>query len=508
MSSMWRRIVAVAAVVTALSGGLATPVGGVAGFGDVRQTDFYAEGVQWLVDEGLTTGTSTGCYSPNETLSRAQLATFLWRYEGEPPGGWHPFRDIDSGQYYAEAVAWLYNAGITTGLTPTGYGPEQTITRGELATFLWRLAGTPSAPQSGFADVPRTTYFAKAVDWMVAQGITQGTTNTTFSPSRELTRGEFATFLYRYEGSPWVGVEGGGVCLADGQFDPLGIVAYFNDFASVDAMDSLETGVQHRDEYVVSQQSWQGDHASTGGVNCSAPEETRTIHRSNPGDAIYMCHPGGDPAKGHVMTSIGDTSGYSWAWMMPAETFDDVVEVRWDINITDLGNRQFTEVMIIPAENWTVDPTPMTTYDGGVASLPCLQRIFQFPCVDAAPAYADWGAIGTSTFNGEMIIAHQDGREVSTHGAPSSDPARTDIRERRTHFFRDNGDGTVTFGQEQADGSYLTLTSSGSFPRGDVRVVFKDHNYTPLKSESGFPYGYPTFTWHWDDLLVSVDGNT
>ena len=150
----------------------------------------------------------------------------------------------------------------------------------------------------------------------------------------------------------------------------------------------------------------------------------------------------------------------------------------------------------------------MSSQDSGIASLPCLQDIFEFPCVDAAPAYSDWGAIGTSTFNGDLIIATQDGDEVKSDGAPSSDPARTDIRERRTHFFRDNGDGTVTFGQEQADGSYLTLTSSGSFPRGDVRVVFKDHGYTPLKSESGFPYGHPTFTWHWDDLLVSEDGNT
>lgn len=507
MSRLSRRVVVAIATIATLSGVPAAPAGGSSGFGDVRSSDYYAAGVQWMVDQGLTDGTTPGCFSPQQTLTRGQLAAFVWRYEDKPASGWHPFVDVDSDAYYADAVGWMYRTGITNGVTAHRYAPNDTMTRGGLATFLWRLAGSPAAPISGFSDVSREAYYAKAVDWMVAEGITRGTTSNTFSPGRALTRGEFATFLHRFEGEPATVVDPGGVCLATGHFDPVGVVAYKNDFAAVDAMNSLEVGVHHRDPFVVSQTTWQGDHASTGGVNCSALEQTRTIHRDRPEDSIYMCHPGGDPAKGHVMTSVGDTSGYSWAWMMPKATFDDVVEVRWDVNITDLGTRQFTEVMIIPADNWTVDPSPMSSYDDGVASLPCLQEIFKFPCVDAAPRYADWDAIGASTFEQQLIIATPDGREVAAPGAPESDPARTSIRERRTHFFRDNGDGTVTFGQEQSDGSYLTVTSAGAFPAGAVRVVFKDHNYTPLKSENGFPYGHATFTWHWDDLTVSVDAN-
>lgn len=510
MSRPWRRIVAITAVLAAaLTGVSASPAGGVAGFGDVRTDDFYAAGVQWLVDEGLTTGTSTGCFSPDDTLSRAQFATFVWRYEGEPYGGQHPFVDVAPGQFHSEAVAWMYRAGITTGISPTEYGPDNTITRGELATFLWRLAGTPSAPRSNFSDVPRDAFFARATDWMVSEGITTGTSSNTFSPYRELTRGEFATFLLRYDGSPPVTVMPGGVCLADGSFDPFGVVAYMNDFSEVDSMSSLETGVQHRDNHVRDDTLfWPGDHASTGGVNCTGPDETRTVTRAAlADDAVYMCHPGGDPSKGHVMTSIGSTSGYSWAWMMPTPTFNDVVEVRWDVNITDLGLRQFTEVMVIPAENWSVDSTPTSVYDdeGGDASLPCLRRIFAFPCVDRAPGYSDWDAVGTSTFNQKLIIATQDGNEVEAAAAPDTDPAKLDLRERRTHFFRDNGDGTIIFGQEQADGSYRTVTAQGSFPQGEVRVVFKDHDYTPHKDLG--PFG-ERYTWHWDNLTVFVDGNS
>lgn len=521
-SHLRRRALWTLGVLAMIAGSVSlSPANASSGFGDVSSDDWFAAPVQWLVDNDITTGVSAGCFGPGAPVSRGQLATFLWRYAGEPSAPGHSFVDVNPGSYYNDAVAWLATTGVTSGTTPTTFSPEQPITRAMVAAFLWRLAGEPSAPATNFSDVPSSAYYADAVDWMVRAGITNGSSPTTFSPNRTLNRAEFAAFLYRFDGSPSVSVTEGGFCVANGQGGPFGEVVYMNDFSSVNAMNSLQTGVQHRDSYLVTDQSWPGDHVPTGGVNCSGPEERRTIQRSNPEDSIYMCHPGGNPDLGHLMTSIGDTSGYSWAWFMPDQVFNSVTEVRWDVNITDLGNRQFTEVMIIPASNWVVDPTPFDTYDSGIASLPCLQRIFQFPCVDQAPAYSDWNAIGTSSFNGDLIIATQDGREVSRSGAPASDPARTDIRERRTHFFRDNLNGTVTLGQEQADGSFLTITTQGSFPSGNVRVVFKDHNYTPNKSESGFArcaaagvgnafHGSGglndcvSYTWHWDDITVAV----
>jgi hypothetical protein len=497
-SNRFRHRVTAIAATCAFVVALVSPAAGSSGFGDTTPADFAAPAIQWMVDSGLTTGTSPGCFSPDQPMDRGQLAAFVWRYLGEPTGSGHPFTDVSSGDYFGEAVSWMYSTGLTTGTSATTYSPARVITRGELATFLWRLDGSKSAPASSFTDVDRSMFYARPIDWMVDRGYTTGTSAQTFSPDRTLSRAEFATFLYRFAGSPQVVVQPGGVCEATGVSDFYGVKVFDQDFTNVDAMSTLSTGVHHRDEFVVSQYSWEGDHASTGGVNCSAPEEKRTIHRDNPEDAIYMCHPGGNPDAGHVMTSIGDTAGYSWAWMTPNQSFSGVNEVRWDVNITDLGNRQFTEVMVVPAGNW--DPY------GAVPSLPCLVVTFAFPC--DAMSYPGMNAIGTSSFNGQLIIATQDGSEIVHDGAPDSDPARTSIRERRTHYFRDNGNGTVTFGQEQENGSYRTVTADGSFPDGQVKVVFKDHGYTPLKSEFGFPRGEPTFTWHWDDLIVAVDGNS
>ncbi len=279
--------------------------------------------------------------------------------------------------------------------------------------------------------------------------------------------------------------------------DPDG-VAFFEDFAAADSLDRFDVGIFHRDDVVnADNRSWPGDHASTGPDDlCGPPEDTRLITRGERSegfntDWVYRCVPGGDVAKAHIMTSIGDTSGYSIGAFSPTTTFTGVREVRWDVNLTELGNRQFPEIKIIPADRFDFD------------DLPC--SIEWLPCDTST--HGQLGSVGVSFQNHALSINNGTDNKVLSEqwGGPwlhPGDPAVDSIRLRRTHVFRDNGDGTLSFGIEQPDGSFLIVTRDGRFPDGPVRVVFADHNYTPLKAENGTP---ETFSWHWDDITVVVD---
>lgn len=290
-------------------------------------------------------------------------------------------------------------------------------------------------------------------------------------------------------------------------------MTYTNNFASFsDFTDRIDSGVQYRDPWVVTETNWGGDHAvigtaPDGSPQCGGSDTKRPLTRDNMADHVYWC----DVGTGHMMTSQGDTSGYGWAWFKPNETFTDVTEVRWDVNVTSLGNRQWTEMMIIPAENWAVDSSPNSVFNGGgVPSLPCIQDIFEFPCLDFTDGLAhgskaaSFGAVSTSTVFEEMVFTDLSGNEVSHPGLPSSDQARSSLMIRRTHVLTDNGNGTVTFGIEKEDGTFLEYIYNGEFPVGEVMVVFKDHNYTPDKSEWAF--NGVDHTWHWDNLAVSSQG--
>jgi hypothetical protein len=182
------------------------PAGGVAGFGDVGEDRFFTEPVQWMVDNDITTGTSPTCFSPNDPVTRGQAAAFMWRMEGEPPAGaGHAFTDV-TRDWQQEPVSWMSRNGITTGTSPTTYDPERNLTRGEMAALVHRLAGSPTgSPAHPFTDVVRS-WQQEPVSWMADTGITTGTSPTTFDPDRTVTRGELATFLYRYSGSPDVKV--------------------------------------------------------------------------------------------------------------------------------------------------------------------------------------------------------------------------------------------------------------------------------------------------------------
>ena len=206
-------------LVTTVGVATAAPAGAVAGFGDVEPNRYYTAAVQWSVDQGITSGTAPGCFSPDAFATRAEVAVFLHRLEGEPRGGSEPFVDVGSGAFYAEAVAWMSSNGITTGTTPTTFSPDRFVTRGEFATFVHRVADRPSGGAEPFIDVDTTDFFAAAVAWMASSGITTGTSPTTFSPERLVSRAEVVTLLYRYAGEPAVNVDTAGVCSVEAHAD-------------------------------------------------------------------------------------------------------------------------------------------------------------------------------------------------------------------------------------------------------------------------------------------------
>ena len=169
-------------------------------FTDVPAGAYYADAVKWAVAEGITSGTSPTTFSPNNGCTRAQMVTFLWRAAGcpEPESDYEPFRDVPKDAYYRKAVLWAAGEGITSGTSPTTFSPNATVTRAQTVTFLWRWEGEPEADQrSGFRDVPAGQYYSQAVAWAVEAGITNGTGTTTFSPGQTCTRAQIVTFLWR-----------------------------------------------------------------------------------------------------------------------------------------------------------------------------------------------------------------------------------------------------------------------------------------------------------------------
>ena len=171
-------------------------------FADVPANAYFADAVKWAVDKGITNGLSDTMFGPYESCTRTQIVTFLWRAAGSPePKTASSFTDVPASAYYAKAVAWAIENGITNGMTETTFAPNATCTRGQSVTFLYRaLKGTASG-SANFTDVKSDTFYADAINWAVANNVTNGTSNTTFSPNADCTRAEIVTFLYRaYQG--------------------------------------------------------------------------------------------------------------------------------------------------------------------------------------------------------------------------------------------------------------------------------------------------------------------
>ena len=172
-------------------------------FYDVPNGAYFYEAVKWAVKNGITTGVGNDLFAPEQPCTRAQIVTFLWRAAGspEPKGTAAGMTDVVSGSYYEKAVAWAIENGITTGTTTSTFSPDATCTRAQSVTFLHRaLKGTASG-STNFTDVASDAFYADAVNWAVANNVTNGTSNTMFSPNADCTRAEIVTFLYRaYQG--------------------------------------------------------------------------------------------------------------------------------------------------------------------------------------------------------------------------------------------------------------------------------------------------------------------
>ena len=168
-------------------------------FDDVSANAYYADAVEWAVSKGITSGTSANTFSPDASCTRAQMVTFLWRANGSPKADRaNPFTDVSAEAYYYDAVLWAVEQGITSGTSATTFSPDATVNRGQTVTFLWRANGSPKADRANpFTDVDANAYYAGAVRWAVSEGITSGTSGNSFSPNADCTRAQIVTFLYQ-----------------------------------------------------------------------------------------------------------------------------------------------------------------------------------------------------------------------------------------------------------------------------------------------------------------------
>ncbi|MEM1334512.1 MAG: hypothetical protein AAGG08_13750, partial [Actinomycetota bacterium] len=300
---------------------------------------------------------------------------------------------------------------------------------------------------------------------------------------------------------------------------------YRNDFSTAADGRRIHQFVVYRDPWVVNHTTGSSDHVPTGGIDCSPPEQTRPQTRENPVAHVYQCLPGGNAAMGHQMAYAMDTSGYGFVGASPDRVFEGVREVSVDVNTTASGSRNFVEIKIVPANRLFLDAMPC------VPDLPC----------NEGWDYDDVGGVAAATHVHEgagLVIAtpsvpdgylfdrfewvERDGSDrVFQPCSPSSfcfhavtHEGNPSVRQRFRHTFRDDGDGTLSFGIERVDGGSDWVEAPGAFPDGPVRVVIAFHNYTGTKDGHGPGFAGNEsastggFTWHWDDLEVSAARST
>ncbi len=169
-------------------------------FADVSKSDYFHDAVLWAVDKGITSGTGDKTFSPNASCTRGQMLTFLWRAAGSPApkSAENPFTDVSKSDYFYHAVLWAVEQGITSGTSDSTFSPNATVTRGQTVTFLWRANASPVVNYAmDFADVSGNAYYAEAVRWAVSERITAGTGAGVFSPDAPCTRGQIVTFLWK-----------------------------------------------------------------------------------------------------------------------------------------------------------------------------------------------------------------------------------------------------------------------------------------------------------------------
>lgn len=169
------------------------------GFWDIPAGKWFTESVLWAAERNITNGTAPDWFSPKESCTRAQFVTFLWRSEGQPKAKTNStFSDVPEKQYYYPSVSWAVSEGITEGVGGNKFDPKGTLTRAQVVTFLWRLAGSPQTRGvTPFTDLKPGAFYLNAVAWATSTGVTMGVTDTTFVPDAPCTRAEAVTFLMR-----------------------------------------------------------------------------------------------------------------------------------------------------------------------------------------------------------------------------------------------------------------------------------------------------------------------
>ena len=174
------------------------------GFTDIPPKAFYAESVKWIADEGVTTGFTDDLFGPDELVTRAQFATFLWRYQGRPraePS--NKFDDVEADAYYSQAVAWMVEQRITSGRTPSRFDPDSEVSRAQSIVFLHRLAGEPQGrARIDFSDVGPDAWYRDALSWTLEHNIAWWAEHSTFNPEEPATRAEVAALLHGYHLRP------------------------------------------------------------------------------------------------------------------------------------------------------------------------------------------------------------------------------------------------------------------------------------------------------------------
>lgn len=283
---------------------------------------------------------------------------------------------------------------------------------------------------------------------------------------------------------------------------------YLETFDSPDSLDSFDFYLANGRNYFTRPASWPADHAvdATEGpdATCGLPDTTRTIsfpdadgdetpvRSTDPGQAVYWCAPAGE-GSGHFMTAF-HTGGYAHLDFSPKQVFSDVRRVCWDVNATNLGNRKWQQVVIAPTE--ILEPlAPRLDY-----TLPEFRG-------EGGPA--NWGLeITEGVF---MFIAIQGGAQIysatdnATHSGGGNDLSVSDQTKRVQNCLIDRGAGQVEVHQERWSGNTDVTTLPGSFPTGEVRVIFQDVSYDPDKAYTESPPLREGYTWHWDNILISSD---
>ena len=169
-------------------------------FVDVKETDYFYDAVLWAVENNITSGVDPTHFGPGQSCTRAQVVTFLWAAAGKPAPRQtvNPFTDVPAGAWFADAVLWAVENGITSGTSATTFGPSAQCTRSQVVTFLWAAAGKPAVSRANpFTDVPAGCWFEKPVLWALENGITSGTSATTFGSGSLCLRAQVVTFLYK-----------------------------------------------------------------------------------------------------------------------------------------------------------------------------------------------------------------------------------------------------------------------------------------------------------------------